>query len=463
MGIGSILPERESKDCKRTMGRKISWCSGCYDEIELVYNKVIQNPAAASLLSEFEKRALQEAEENCMMINRGNVPITREVFLAMSEADKERVMYILADIGLNEFNPSMSSPAISVTFSQHIHKLLFCTMFSVLNRLEKLDGSYNLILPSPVTLEFIIPTGNIEGLEKCEALLTQLYPWIYVKKTFLAPEAKSNSTSGDLGETKELFPGQLRPKAEPKPQKESFFARLFGQKKKTSVSQTINNIYSSVSAEYRNRIFYGDIKNAGNILQMISKSVFGSLEPDKIELCFQIYFQTWIRCHTSMTPLFLKPEVIKNELYRKFLSVQPEIVNKCVDNSLAIVYSYEPELKQIVDMMNLFESNVAQNAEKNKSIENLYINDPDYGLVPEKPVFVNGFGSDEGYLSHLAAADGSRIEFQRIGSLEIEGIAGPVDIYSLLSPDKKEYMKIYMSVYGTGAYCRIPRGLIYKK
>ena len=89
---------------------------------------------------------------------------------------------------------------------------------------------------------------------------------------------------------------------------------------------------------------------------MLSKSVFGSLEPDKIELCFQIYFQTWIRCHTSMTPLFLKPEVIKNELYRKFLSVQPEIVNKCVDNSLAIVYSYEPELKQIVDMMNLFES-----------------------------------------------------------------------------------------------------------
>ena len=196
---------------------------------------------------------------------------------------------------------------------------------------------------------------------------------------------------------------------------------------------------------------------------MLSKSVFGSLEPDKIELCFQIYFQTWIRCHTSMTPLFLKPEVIKNELYRKFLSVQPEIVNKCVDNSLAIVYSYEPELKQIVDMMNLFESNVAQNAEKNKSIENLYINDHDYGLVPEKPVFVNGFGSDEGYLSHLAAADGSRIEFQRIGSLEIEGIAGPVDIYSLLSPDKKEYMKIYMSVYGTGAYCRIPRGLIYMK
>lgn len=178
MGIGSILPERESKDCKRTMGRKISWCSGCYDEIELVYNKVIQNPAAASLLSEFEKRAFQEAEENCMMINRGNVPITREVFLAMSEADKERVMYILADIGLNEFNPSMSSPAISVTFSQHIHKLLFCTMFSVLNRLEKLDGSYNLILPSPVTLEFIIPTGNIEGLEKCEAVRRCLYSFI---------------------------------------------------------------------------------------------------------------------------------------------------------------------------------------------------------------------------------------------------------------------------------------------
>lgn len=47
-----------------------------------------------------------------MMINRENVPITSDVFLAMSEADKERVMCILTDIGLNEFNPSMSSPVI---------------------------------------------------------------------------------------------------------------------------------------------------------------------------------------------------------------------------------------------------------------------------------------------------------------------------------------------------------------
>ena len=96
--------------------------------------------------------------------------------------------------------------------------------------------------------------------------------------------------------------------------------------------------HTGLAALPHRNIHTGDIKNAGNILQMISKSVFGTLEPDKIELCFQIYFQTWIRCHTSMTPLFLKPEVIKNELYRKFLSVQPEIVNKCVDNSLAIVY-----------------------------------------------------------------------------------------------------------------------------
>lgn len=50
------------------MERKINWYSGCYDEIELVYDKANENENIAATLMELETMALQEAEESCVML-----------------------------------------------------------------------------------------------------------------------------------------------------------------------------------------------------------------------------------------------------------------------------------------------------------------------------------------------------------------------------------------------------------
>ena len=71
------------------MERKINWYSGCHDEIELVYDKADENENIAATLMELETMALQEAEESCGMLKMGDKPITREMFLEMSEQDKE--------------------------------------------------------------------------------------------------------------------------------------------------------------------------------------------------------------------------------------------------------------------------------------------------------------------------------------------------------------------------------------
>lgn len=164
------------------MERKINWYSGCHDEIELVYDKAAENEHIAATLMELETMALQEAEESCGMLKMGDKPITREMFIEMSEQDKETVMYYLSGAGLQEFVPSMTEGKITVTFTPHIQSVLGCTMFSVLNRLEKLDGAFNVMFPE-ATLELRVPLGAKKGMMKCEMLIMQLYPWLSITET----------------------------------------------------------------------------------------------------------------------------------------------------------------------------------------------------------------------------------------------------------------------------------------
>ncbi len=210
------------------MERKINWYSGCHDEIELVYNKANNDDNIAAILSELEDMALKEAEENCGMLRMGETPITREMFLKMNDRDKETVMYCLAGFGLQEFIPSMTEGKITVTFTPYIQSVLGCTMFSLLNRLEKLDGAFNVRFPN-ATLELRVPLGARKGLVKCEMLIMQIYPWLSVRET------SAHTVAGTLN-TQTLtipFPSNSSNKqgAHKTPdQKRGFLAKLFGKK-----------------------------------------------------------------------------------------------------------------------------------------------------------------------------------------------------------------------------------------
>ena len=208
------------------MERKINWYSGCHDEIELVYDKANENESIAATLMELETMALQEAEESCGMLKMGDSPITREMFLQMSEQDKEMVMYYLSGAGLQEFVPSMTEGKITVTFSPHIQRVLGCTMFSVLNRLEKLDGAFNVMFPK-ATLELRVPLGAKKGMMKCEMLIMQLYPWLSITET------STNTVSSTLNvqsQAEAKTPVVEQKPAERKTEKKGFFAKLFGKK-----------------------------------------------------------------------------------------------------------------------------------------------------------------------------------------------------------------------------------------
>lgn len=164
------------------MERRIQWQTGCYDEIDLVYEKAERNPGIAALLSELETMALNDTEESCGLLVLDNQPLTRESVRTLSQDDLETLMVILGQMGLESFVPSMKDGSITVTLSPRIQQVLGCTLFSILNRLEKLDGAFNVRFPN-AKLELRVPLGGKKGLMKCEMLIMQLYPWLSITET----------------------------------------------------------------------------------------------------------------------------------------------------------------------------------------------------------------------------------------------------------------------------------------
>lgn len=246
------------------------------------------------------------------------------------------------------------------------------------------------------------------------------------------------------------------------PKKKGFFDKLFGGKSsKPRVNPKVQKIYNDIDKEYREKVFYGSLFSADNILTSLTRDVFGTVNDMNIDICFQIYLQTWIRSRGGVNPLFSTSTYIKQVLCERFSNVNSDVVSKCVTHSLGEIYRREPLLKQRAEAIEEVQKNVWDNAQKNKDIEDKYINDPEYGLVLEKPVFVNGFGSDKEYLSHLHTEDGKKLTFARVGSSEVEGIVGPIDLYRLLLPDGTEYLRVFICNYGLSVKKNAPKGTKY--
>ena len=211
--------------------------------------------------------ALHEGRACCGMVKIAGDSMTPERYDALSSADREQVLYVLGKSGLAGISTDFSPPTITVTLSPVIQLVLGCTMFNILNRLEKLDGSIN-ELYSNITLLIQAPLGGKKGLMKCEMLIMQLYPWLHIqeistdqiavspntvpvtsplnhmeiatgKKTGeKKPSAKSvepvvvRDSSGNIRETHDVANGTRvyvqQTETEKKP---GFFQRLFGKKK----------------------------------------------------------------------------------------------------------------------------------------------------------------------------------------------------------------------------------------
>ena len=163
------------------MERTLYSLSEHFDEIDLVYEKAEKNKTTFDIYLDIEKSALAVAENNCHMFISDGATVTEEKFSSLSDEIKSLMIYELSKRGLYGFSPSMEAPEIRVTLTEYSPIVLGCTMFSILNSIEKLDGTYNEIFPK-ASLVIEAPFGGKKGLVKLEMMVMLLYPWLSVRE-----------------------------------------------------------------------------------------------------------------------------------------------------------------------------------------------------------------------------------------------------------------------------------------
>lgn len=224
------------------MNRQIDWDSYYLDDIELVYEKGLANDHAGELLEQLEEKALAEAKENCALVRpESGHTITPDQFDSAEDYDKEFIIMALGTLGVVSIHTEMELATIFVELAPPIQDVMACTIFSILNRLEKLDGAANVIKPTEWTLKLQVPLGGKKGLFQWELLIMELYPWLSVS------EIASNKMAETLEEvrervatesTKPVSENQSQPSAvqpsndskDEEPKRVPFWKRLFGKK-----------------------------------------------------------------------------------------------------------------------------------------------------------------------------------------------------------------------------------------
>lgn len=121
------------------------------------------------------------------------------------------------------------------------------------------------------------------------------------------------------------------------------------------------------------------------------------------------------------------------------------------------------ELAELMKTMRGLNDHALNIARGNASIEDQYVEDPEYGLVPDKPVFVRGFGQNRRYLDNVCCEDGRSLHYNRDFSMAVDGIEGNIDHYTLYLANGTVYKEIYMSVYGSKNSEHTPQGLKFKR
>ena len=90
-------------------------------------------------------------------------------------------------------------------------------------------------------------------------------------------------------------------------------------------------------------------------------------------------------------------------------------------------------------------------------------NDTDFGLTPQKPIFTPALSSVDGeirYLENLRTENGERVQYDRRGSMAVDGINGMIDIYDTYLPSGQPYKTVYINMYGATASKKAPSGFV---
>ena len=107
--------------------------------------------------------------------------------------------------------------------------------------------------------------------------------------------------------------------------------------------------------------------------------------------------------------------------------------------------------------------NAEEITKSNISVLENNLSDDDYGLVETKPIYVSSAVGARHYLENLCGMCGEYLFWERVGTVDVDGINGIVDIYEAKTTAGDCYIKLYLNLYAPSTSTTIPKGLSSKE
>ncbi len=85
----------------------------------------------------------------------------------------------------------------------------------------------------------------------------------------------------------------------------------------------------------------------------------------------------------------------------------------------------------------------------NQGLVDQHVYDPEYGFVPQKPIYTSGVDGEKQYLGSLRTVAGAPVTWNRRGSMGADGIHGMIDIYDVYLPSGDLYRTLYLNMYSS--------------
>ena len=233
-----------------------------------------------------------------------------------------------------------------------------------------------------------------------------------------------------------------------------------------SHEKRVDKAYRCYKPEMVSMVFPEGKKQASGIIKSIARLCEVDLKGCDAKEYFEIlsiYSDVLIRrIVTQSTDRHIATSLqVKHSKHVKSESVAQSIVVYCdlnmKDNNFFI--NSAADYSKLELYLELVRSN-NELAETNSKAQEENLDDPEYGLVPEKPIYAEGVEGSRKYLNSLKTLSGEKLSWERVGTTGAEGVNGIIDIYVGTLPSGEEYETLYVNMYGTKNSTVAPQGFI---
>lgn len=237
------------------------------------------------------------------------------------------------------------------------------------------------------------------------------------------------------------------------------------KKKNFTHREKIEIAYKSYKSEFVTMLFPKGISQVDKIITSMAKIYNVSLENCSVEQYVEIlktYSDTLVRIviTKSSDDSIMNSLMTNHSNFVKYKNIARQALVFCNlnmnDNDFALDSA---ESFSLMDSLVSYMADAEKTAEDNEAVEEL-VDDADYGLVPEKPIYVEGIAGEQKYLHGLKTMDGQSLTWDRMGSTSADGIKGMIDIYVGSLETGETYITLYLNMYSKTNSDRLPKGVI---